>query len=343
MARDWLMKQLCDRFPLREHSMKQTRYFPLFASLAATAFVILVGIQFIRPELTDPPVQAEIQAPEEVRTILRHSCYNCHSNETKLSWFDRISPAYWFVTQDVRRARQHVNFSEIGVLSPQTQKAVLFDAVNQIQLGAMPLPSYRAVHRDSTITPEQLRVLRNYLEPGGQIPAATNADSEAANQEYVHWIQSYGTARTVEDTVNGVPFHPEYKFWKPVSSTERVENNTIRVVLGNDTAVRAIAEKHTNPWPNGTVIAKVTWREEPQPDGRVIPGTFVRVELMIRDREKYHATAGWGWGRWLGTDLKPDGHTPDFATRQCLDCHHAVRGNDYVFTMPIASSKVGLD
>jgi hypothetical protein len=71
MARGWLMKQLCDRFPLREHSMKQTRYFPLFASLAATAFVILVGIQFIRPELTDPPVQAEIQAPEEVRTILR--------------------------------------------------------------------------------------------------------------------------------------------------------------------------------------------------------------------------------------------------------------------------------
>jgi Haem-binding domain len=77
-----------------------------------------------------------------VRTILRHSFYNCHSNETKLLWFDRISPAYWFVTQDVRRARQHVNFSEIGVLSPRTQKAALFDTVNQIQLGAMPLPSF---------------------------------------------------------------------------------------------------------------------------------------------------------------------------------------------------------
>jgi hypothetical protein len=60
---------------------------------------------------------------------------------------------------------------------------------------------------------------------------------------------------------------------------------------------------------------------------------------MIRDREKYNATAGWGWGRWIGTDLKPDGHTPDFASRQCLDCHHAVGGNDYVFTMPIARSQ----
>jgi hypothetical protein len=48
------LKQLCDRFTFRQHSMKQTRYFPLLASLASTAFVILVGIQFVRPELTDP-------------------------------------------------------------------------------------------------------------------------------------------------------------------------------------------------------------------------------------------------------------------------------------------------
>ena len=155
--------------------MKQTRYVPLLVSLAATAFVILVGIQFIRPELSDPPVQAEIKAPEEVRTILRHSCYNCHSDETKLSWFDRISPAYWFVTQDVRRAREHVNFSEIGALSPQTQKAVLFDAVNQIQLGAMPLPSYHAVHRDYTIVsfrhpPDKLvEFLELLIAPGDRI------------------------------------------------------------------------------------------------------------------------------------------------------------------------------
>jgi hypothetical protein len=324
---------------MRKQMLAQTRYFPLLTSLAATAFVILLGIQFIRPELTDPPVQAEIQAPEEVKAILRHSCYNCHSNETKLAWFDRIAPVYWLVTQDVRRARQHVNFSEIGALSPQEQKLVLFDAVNQIQLGAMPLPSYRAVHPDSTITPEQLRILRNYLQPQGQIPVATDADTNAAIQEYVHWIESHGTARTVEDTVNGVPFHPEYKFWKPVSSTERIENDTIRVVLGNDIAVRAIAEKHINPWPDGAMIAKVTWREELHSDGRVVPGTFVQVELMIRDREKYTATAGWGWGRWIGTELKPDGHTPDFASRQCVDCHHAVRGNDYVYTMPIASAQ----
>jgi hypothetical protein len=67
----------------------------------------------------------------------------------------------------------------------------------------------------------------------------------------------------------------------------------------------------------------------------VEPGQFVQVEFMIRDSTKYQTAAGWGWGRWIGTDLKPDGHTADFASTHCVDCHHAVRRNDYVFTMPI--------
>ena len=120
-------------------------------------------LQFIRPTLTNPPVTAELQAPPEVKQILRNSCYNCHSNETQLPWFDKVVPAYWLVTSDVKEARRHLNFSEIGKLPAAQQKAFLFEAVNMIQLGAMPLPAYLHVHPGAAITPEQLAVLRNYL------------------------------------------------------------------------------------------------------------------------------------------------------------------------------------
>jgi len=40
-------------------------------------------------------------------------------------------------------------------------------------------------------------------------------------------------------------------------------------------------------------------------------------------------------------DLKPDGQTLDFATTHCVDCHHAVERNDYVFTMPIKNQQRG--
>jgi hypothetical protein len=56
-----------------------------------------------------------------------------------LAWFDQIVPAYWAVASDVKTAREHLNFSEIGRLPEAQQKASLFEAVNMIQMGAMPL------------------------------------------------------------------------------------------------------------------------------------------------------------------------------------------------------------
>ena len=78
--------------------------------------VVFGCLQFIRPGLTNPPATAELEAPAEVKQMLRNSCYNCHSNETKLPWFDKIVPAYWLVASDIKEARKHLNFSEIGAL-----------------------------------------------------------------------------------------------------------------------------------------------------------------------------------------------------------------------------------
>ena len=138
----------------------------------------------------------------------------------------------------------------------------------------------------------------------------------------------------VEPEPNGVAFLPDYKNWKAISSTDRYDNHTMRVILGNDVAVKAIADGHINPWPDGTAFAKVAWLQQPDGKGAVHTGAFVQVELMIRDGKKYKDTAGWGWGRWRGTDLKPYGKDAAF-TDECVSCHAPVSKNDYVYTMPI--------
>jgi hypothetical protein len=127
--------------------------------IALTLCALLIGIQFVRPQLANRPATAELQVPVEVRAILQTSCYSCHSNQSKLSWFDQIVPAYWIVVRDVTAARKHLNFSEIGRLPPAQQKGLLFEAVNQIRLGAMPLRSYEQLHPESVVTPEQVAVL----------------------------------------------------------------------------------------------------------------------------------------------------------------------------------------
>ncbi|HEX4309205.1 MAG TPA: heme-binding domain-containing protein, partial [Acidobacteriaceae bacterium] len=89
-----------------------------FVGIVAVVALLFLAAQLYRPKIDHRPVTAEIEAPPEVKQILRSSCYNCHSNETRLSWFDEPAPAYWMVARDVRMARAKLNFSEIGKLPP---------------------------------------------------------------------------------------------------------------------------------------------------------------------------------------------------------------------------------
>lgn len=309
--------------------------------------IAFAGIQFIRPELTNPPVTADLQAPPEVKQVLRNSCYNCHSNETKLPWFDEVVPAYWVVASDVKEARKHLNFSEIGKLPAAQQKGILFEAVNMIQLGAMPLPAYLHVHPGAAVTQEQLGVLRNYLTAPTVLEATKTEEAaakaaaamSAADAEYDEWVHASGAKLDVKPEFNGVEFIPGYKNWKVISNTDRFDNHTMREILGNDVAIRAIAENHINPWPDGTVFAKVAWQQSaPDAQGVVKTGAFVQVELMVKDATKYASTEGWGFGRWRGTDLKPYGKDAGFQN-ECTGCHAPMAKNDFVYTMPIGGQQ----
>ena len=301
-------------------------------------FVVLLiaaaGVQLVRPRLNNPPVTAELAAPAQVKQILQTSCYNCHSNETKLSWFDWPVPAYWLVVKDVREGRSHLNFSEIGSLPPAQQNGFLFESVSQIELGAMPLPDYKFAHPDSAINPGQLSILKEYLTSLEPNAPAAPPEIAAADAQYADWIRQRNSTPVVSPAPNGIAFLPDYKNWQAISSTVRADNNTLRQILGNDVAVKAIAENHINPWPDGAAFAKIAWYQEAGDKGLVRAGTFFQVEFMIRDSKKYARTLGWGWARWRGADLKPYGKDADF-TRECVGCHRPLRDSNYVFTEPI--------
>jgi hypothetical protein len=293
-----------------------------------------ISLQFVRPELTNPPVTSEIQVPPEVRQILRHSCYNCHSNETKLSWYDTVVPAYWLAVSDIYAARHHVNFSEVGKLPADQQKSILFEAVSNIQLGAMPLPSYLAMHPHSVVTAEQLALLRAYLMAPGPSSSTAMTIDQSSTAKGDNILSPRLRSSPVRPAPNGIEFIPGYKNWKTISSTDRFDNKTVRVVLGNDVAMRAIAENQINPWPDGTVMAKVVWSKEIDDAGIARAGKFQHVSLMIRDSKKYAATKNWGFAWWNGEELQPNGRDASFS-QQCVECHNPMRKNDYVFTTPI--------
>jgi hypothetical protein len=302
--------------------------------VALGLLVCFILMQFIRPSLDNPPVTEDLQAPSEVKSILQRACYDCHSNETKLAWFDKPAPAYWLVTEHVKEGRTLLNFSHWDSLTADQRKAKLFESLNQMMFGEMPLSQYTTFHGNAQLSGDDIKVMRKYLASLSPPKLADSIAVRAADDQYVKWTKGNGSPSKVKPELNGLAFMPDYRDWSPISCTERWDNGTMRVIMGNPVAVKAVNEGHTNPWPDGSAFAKVDWKQLLRPSGEIEPGEFVQVELMVKDKDRYSATDGWGWGRWKGEQLRPYGKDAAFVT-ECMHCHQPMKERDFVFTMPI--------
>jgi hypothetical protein len=142
-------------------------------------------------------------------------------------------------------------------------------------------------------------------------------------------------ADAIPPTPNGIALPQDYRDWKVIASSHRVDNNTLRVILGNDIAVDAARSGNTLPWPDGAVLGKLVWKDAVLEswDKAIVPGEFVHAEFMFKDSKKWSATGGWGFARWKGMDQQPYGKDATFV-QECFGCHTPVKDNDYVFTKP---------
>jgi hypothetical protein len=300
--------------------------------LTIAAVVVFALLQCIRPSIPSQPDTAEIQAPPEVRHILETHCYACHSDQRRLSWFDQIVPGYWLVRHDILTARQHLNFSRLGAKPAAVQKATLYEAVTMVQLGAMPLPKFVALHPDARMSADDLNVLKAYLAPWSNqsAPATTPPTTQSAPPTDL---------ASVPPEPGGFAFDPSFAGWKLISTTDRGDNNSLRLILGNSIAISAARSGNVSPWPAGARFAKIAWQKQTGPDSLIHPGQFIQVEIMDKDAAQYKSTDGWGWGRWRGLNLKPYGSDAAYVN-ECTSCHQPVRGDDYVYTLPITAANV---
>ena len=306
----------------------------LFGVIIA-GMIILVGMQLIRPEIPLKPVTGDLEAPANVKAIFKRACYDCHSNETNLRWFDKVSPVYWRVAGHVKYGRAGLNFSEWDKLAPGDRKAKLWEAVNQILAGAMPLKDYQFVHSESKISPQDLVILKNYMSAMiKEKPGDTSVINATLKQKGI----MHTTAGSVKLPVslNGISYMPDYKNWKAISTTERMDNGTMRVIFGNDVAVKAVHSGAVNPWPDGTIFAKVAWDQMEDKDGNLTTGAFKQVEYMIKDHERFKSTHGWGFARFKTPKMLPYGKTVMF-TNECMNCHKPQSDQDFVFTSPLSN------
>jgi hypothetical protein len=144
------------------------------------------------------------------------------------------------------------------------------------------------------------------------------------------------TAQAVAPAPNGITIPEGFRNWRLIAVSQRKETQTLRATLGNSIAVDAARSGQTNPWPDGAILAKLTWKEKTHEryENAIVPGDFVQYDFMTKDTQKYASTNGWGFARWKGEKLEPYGADANFAG-ECVACHGIVKDNDMVFTHPV--------
>lgn len=128
----------------------------------AVASVVVVAIQFVPIDRTNPPVQTEIPASPAVLSVLRRGCYDCHSNETSWPWYSRVAPVSWLLAYDVREGRAAVNYSNWNALDPKQQFDAIGESWEEVQHREMPPWYYLLLHWNAHLSAEDRAVLREW-------------------------------------------------------------------------------------------------------------------------------------------------------------------------------------
>ena len=142
----------------------------LGAKVGIAAAAVFAGLQAIPVDRSNPAVHqsrtifAREALPPTVETVLRRSCADCHSNQTRWPWYSYVAPTSWIVTHDVHAARRQMNFSEWAGYSEKKREERLNGICEQVVNGDMPEGKYALIHRRARVTEDERAAICQWVE-----------------------------------------------------------------------------------------------------------------------------------------------------------------------------------
>lgn len=151
--------------------------------------IIVVGLQFIPVQKTNPPVVSEVGAAPEVMAILERACYDCHSHKTQWPWYSKVAPVSWLLADHVKVGRMHMNLSDWQSMTPEKQAEYMKEIWEEIEKDFMPLKSYRFMHQGARLTETDKEIIHAWaLTAQAALPdsAAQETGAESGHDHHSH-------------------------------------------------------------------------------------------------------------------------------------------------------------
>ncbi|NNC45539.1 MAG: heme-binding domain-containing protein [Winogradskyella sp.] len=138
--------------------------------LGLAILIVLVIAQFFGPELNDGDITSvsaflnDTNPPDEVKLILKESCFDCHSEHTRYPWYNKITPVNYWLAEHVKDGKKHFNVSVWNDYSNKKKDHKLEELIEEVKTKEMPLPSYTWTHGDADLSQEQIAAMVDWAE-----------------------------------------------------------------------------------------------------------------------------------------------------------------------------------
>ena len=132
--------------------------------------VVFVIMQFFGPEKNSGEISSletfitETNPPEGVKTIMKETCFDCHSNVTKYPWYFNITPVNYWMADHIRHGKGELNFSKWTEYSLKRKEHKMEEVWEEVEKKKMPLNSYTWTHSDANLSPEQVEMVVNWAK-----------------------------------------------------------------------------------------------------------------------------------------------------------------------------------
>jgi len=142
----------------------------VFKKIMLFLLLVFLVMQFIRPEKnTSETVAATdlitvLNPPTEISLILKNSCYDCHSNNTRYPWYSQIAPVSYWLSDHIKEGKKHLNFSQWESYAPKRKAHKMEELVEEVKGKTMPLESYLWMHHDANLTEEEIAQLVSWAD-----------------------------------------------------------------------------------------------------------------------------------------------------------------------------------
>lgn len=132
--------------------------------------LLIVVAQFFGPEKNQgdlasiEPFLKETNPPEDVKLILKESCYDCHSDFTRYPWYNNITPVNYWLNGHIDHGKGHFNVSKWEGNSTKRKDHKFEELIEMVKAKEMPLNSYTWTHSEAKLTDAQIKSIVDWAK-----------------------------------------------------------------------------------------------------------------------------------------------------------------------------------